>query len=264
MTGFILGRYDAAGITDLFGEYGVFDATSRRGFSGERVEIDVSSGALSHIRLKATKDAREYLLLDACLAETMISPDFFETRGFDGYPGQALLVVYWCREQDPSVPFSTARPRLPLQEHPGLGILRRMFRIAKRMATDLGKSGLANMPKFYHDALIFYQSRLFLFLDSEEQGRFEALARDLSDLSLQDATLAVIGGCVFDGEGHQFRWAPGFQAYPVSGPLSEYFNSAAYAEGVKQAVDAASFSFDAQALQTARAVYAARLGQSLV
>jgi hypothetical protein len=166
-----------------------------------------------------------------------------------------LAVVFWVREQDPTREFSSDRPRLPLQTHPGLGILRRVFRVAARMAAELGLDGLANFPKFAHDAAIFYRSRLFLFLDAHEQGRFEAMLRDLGPLGLRDMSLAFVGDAVRDETNETVAWRPGFQVYPLSAELSGYFHSEVYASSVAAAARGARYRVERARLESALRVF---------
>jgi hypothetical protein len=120
------------------------------------------------------------------------------------------------------------------------------------MARELGKDGVACVPKFYHDAALFHRSRLFLFLDGIEQGRFEALTRDLTALPLSDASLAVAGGCVRDREGDALDWRPGLQVLPLSAVLAAYFHSSLYAAHVARGF-AQSFTWDGAAIASTRA-----------
>jgi hypothetical protein len=160
-----------------------------------------------------------------------------------------LLLVHWVREEDPTRPFSPSRPPLPLQEHPGLGVLRRAFRVAVRMASELGVDGVGNRPKFFHDAVLFQRAPLFLFLSGVEQGRFEALRRDLAALSLRDASLAVAGWCVRDETGGGVRWDPGYLVFPLSDRLTAHFHAPGYAAAVAAGRRDARFVVDVRALE---------------
>jgi hypothetical protein len=254
--GLLFGRYDNADVGGMFGAEGIFEALRRKGFSDFEIDIDDVGRTFPHTRLYAAKGGR-HMLLDACLREATVRPDLSSQRAARLDRPVELIVVHWVQEHDPTADFPPDRPRLLLQLHPGLGILRRAFRVVARMAVDLGKDGVANTPKFFHDALIFYRSRLFLFFDGREQGRFEALARDLKGLPLSDASLAVIAGCVRDSKGETVRWSPGYQVFPLRDPLTSYFNSPAYASEVTEAVGTASFSCDTTALAAVREAFPA-------
>ena len=253
----ILGRYDAAAILDLFAAVGVLQALEQKGFGELTVALQTVGRPLPHIVLSGRKGGACYLLLDACVGEAVIRPDWFERRGYAMERAIDLAVVHWVREQDPTAPFPSDRPRLPLQRHPGLGVLRRAFRVVAQMASELGKDGVANVPKFFHDGVIFFRSRLFLFMDGEEQGRFEALVRDLRGLPLGDASLALAGGCVRDERGELARWSSGYQVFPISPSLSAYFHSDIYAAQVAATLDRSRFLCDRVAVTRTRALVAA-------
>ena len=245
-------RYDAPALTRLFEEVGVFEALRAKGFSRFDVALVDAGLVFAHVLLRAQKGGQSHLLLDACLRRIVIGEQHLSGLGLADRGPLDVLLVHWVREEDPTAAFVRERPPLPLQNHPGLGVLRRAFRIAVRIAADLGSDGVANRPKFFHDAVIFQHSRLFLFLDGREQGRFEALRRDLAGLSLQDASLAVAGWCVRDECDRVLRWDPGYQIFPVSTRLSAHFHSPRYAADVAAARQASSFCVDAGALASAR------------
>lgn len=239
-------RYDAAALDVLFAEAGVFDGLRAKGFSDGAVAILGDGLALPRVSLSARKDGRSYRLLEARLGRIAVPAP-------GGGTPLDLLLVYWVREEDPTAEFTSARPRLPLQHHPGLGLLRRVFRVAVRIAAELGADGVASRAKFFHDAAIFHRSRLFLHVDGGEQGRFEALERDLGSLSLRDASIAVAGWCVRDAEERAVHWQPGYQIFPLSPRLTAHFHSPDYADAVAAARAACRFHVDPAALAAARA-----------
>lgn len=240
----VLDVIDAASLRERFRQAGVFDVVAQRGFCDPEIEVATRGLALPHVNLWATKGGRRHLLLEACLSEMTIQPSFFAARGSALDSAVDMAVVYWVREQDPTRSFRKDRPPLPLQRHPGLGALRQAFRVIAGMAVDAGKDGVACMPKFFHDAVIFYRSRLFLFLDPAEQGRFEALLRDLSALPLRDVSLALFNDGVTDAQGLPVSWQPGYQVYPLSPRLTGYFNSPVYEAAVAQRAAACAFACD--------------------
>lgn len=246
-------RYDAAALEQLFAEAGVFDGLHAKGFSDCAVAILGDELALPRVALSARKDGGSHLLLEARLRRVSAPvPPVASGAG----PAQApldLLLVYWVRAEDPTAEFTGSRPRLPLQHHPGLGMLRKVFRVAVRIAGELGADGVASLPKFFHDAVIFHRSRLFLHLDAGEQGRFEALDRDLAALSLRDASIAVTGWCVRDAQDRVARWEPGYQIFPLSPRLTAHFHSPRYAEAVAAARAACHFRVNPAAFAAARA-----------
>jgi hypothetical protein len=247
----LFNRYGQAELRAMFDGAGVLARVEERGFRDLAFELDASQGPLVHVQLFGSKAGDRFLLMDACLTEARI-----EAGGGTGFDAPVdLLVIYWLREQDPTADFDASRLRLPLQEHPGLGVLRRAFKVALCVARELGKHGIAALPKFFHDAAIFYRSRLFLFLDPVEQGRFEALLRDLSALSLQQATLALAGSAVLDDKGQVVCWRPGFQVMPLDPGLTAVFHDERYQAACRSAFERARFSVDPAVLATACEIY---------
>jgi hypothetical protein len=248
----LFGRYDGVALGRLLEEAGVLGSLRGKGFSDFTVAVGNGSLALPHIALCARKGGARHLLLEACLRRLTVAPDAARRAGCSVGAPLDLLFVQWVREQDPTAHFAPARPRLLLQQHPGLGVLRRAFRVAVRIGADLGVDGVANQPKFFHDAVIFHRSRLFLFLAGEEQGRFEALERDLDRLALRDATMAVAGWCVRDAADRVVHWQPGYQVFPLSPQLTAHFHAPAYAGAVAAARTANRFRVDAATLAAVR------------
>jgi hypothetical protein len=245
-------RYDPPALVRLFEEVGVLEALRAKGFGDFEVAIADTGVVVPHVLLRAHKAGQPYLLLDACLRRITITEPHVSASGLTGTGPLDLLLVHWVREEDPTTAFAPERPPLPLQTHPGLGVLRRVFRIAVRIAAELGTDGVASRPKFFHDAVIFHCSRLFLFLDGHEQGRFEALRRDLTALSLQEATLAVAGWCVRDECDHVLHWNPGYQIFPLSERLTAHFHSPRYAANVAEARETSRFRVEGAAVADAR------------
>lgn len=253
--GRILGRYDADDLLALFSDEGVLAAIGRRGFDRFAFEVTKADSPLPHARLHGRKNGTDHVLLDTCLSEIRLDSASASRCGYGGDLPIDLLVVYWLREQDPTATFDAGHPRLPLQQHPGLGVLRKAFRVALRIAKDLSKDGIAALPKFYHDASIFYGSRLFLFLDPREQGRFEALQRDLAELSLADASLATIGDAVRSPDGLPARWQPGFLVMPLAPRITDWFHSSRYQQAVLAEAGARRFTLDVDAWRAAKRVF---------
>jgi hypothetical protein len=249
----LLGRYDARDLCERLAAAGVFRALEGKGFEAFDLTIDATSHALPSVLLSACRAGDRHLLLEASLGELTIDPEILARRGYPADRPLEFLLVYWLREQDPTRRFSPVRPPLPLQRHPGLGVLRSAFRVVVSMATELGKDGVASVPKFFHDAVLFYRSRLFLFLDGAEQGRFEALARDLARLSLADASVALACGSVREQSGNPASWCAGYQLLPLSERAIALFHSQAYEVDVARALEGSSFTCDDELLARARA-----------
>jgi hypothetical protein len=242
--GKVFGRYDEPAARQLFEDAGVLRALHDRGFHDFDVAIDDADAGLVRVQLFAHKAGRRHLLLEGCLTESIVRPDLFRARGYGMDAPVRLASVYWLREEDPTAGFAPDRPPLPLQRHPGLGVLRATFHVITAIARGCDFDGVACVPKFFHDAAIFYRSRLFLFLDGAEQGRFQALLEAAGSLSLNVASTRLLAGAVRDAVGAPVAWSPGVQVCPLSPRLVAYFHSPEYAQDVRQAYAACRFSWD--------------------
>lgn len=171
----ILGELNAAAVEFILFRYGILSHLERLGFSRFRVEIEgVSLG--DRVRLFGRAGRTDHLLFETVLEKKRI--------------GEAsMLYCHWLTLQDPRGAFSPKRPKLPGQEHPGLGLAREAGELLAQLAERLGLDGVAYRPAWYHTA---YAGRYRMrFVDPARQGRFEALLRDLGGLPLLDVTTAL-------------------------------------------------------------------------
>lgn len=255
MTARLFGRYDTEAVAGMFEEAGVLQAVRSRGFRHPTLTLGGIESPLTHVQLHAAKEGSVHLLFDGCLTEATADTSAFGVDAPRSHRPASVIVIFWAREQDPTAHFAADRPRLPLQDHPGLGVLKRVFRVGARIAIEMKKDGLAAYPKFPHDAIIFFRSRLFLFLHGEEQGKLEAMWRDLGHLGLRDFSLAISSGAARDDDGCEVRWQPGLQMHPLSDVLREHFHSEAYAAAVSRARAASRYTYDERVLREAIAMF---------
>jgi acetoin utilization deacetylase AcuC-like enzyme len=189
--GRVLGFYTAEGIEYGLYRYGVLGHLRRLGFDEFRVKLGREPRG-DRVRLFGTSRHGEQLLIDCVVAREEIA-------------GEKVLFVHWLSLQNPAGHFSSAHPRLPGQEAPGLGLAREAGELFAQVARRLGLAGLAFAPAWFHTAHAARAS--MCFVDPARQGEFEALVALLAPLPLADATRAVAEGRVLlDGE--PYRWRP--------------------------------------------------------
>jgi acetoin utilization deacetylase AcuC-like enzyme len=200
----LLGFYTAAGMEHALERFGILDQLARLGYAHFRIEFD-HAGPGERVRVFGEAEGREHLLVETVL----------ERRRVAGYP---VLYVHWLSLRNPRAQFSDRRPRLPGQDVPGLGLAREAGEMLALMALRLGLTGVAYRPAHFHTA--FPSRDHFAFADPVRQGRFEALVRDLGDLTLLDATRAVDEGRVLmDGE--PYAWEPDEMVFWLREPPDE-------------------------------------------
>ena len=185
----LLGFYSAAGVMYVWERYGLAGHVERLGFKNLRVVVDRASVG-DRERIFGTADGKEHLLVELVVEKKHLA-------------GHELLFVHWLNLRNPRG--AANRPLLPGQDVPGLGIVRDVAELLERMAARVGLEGVAFRPASYH--LAYAARSRFRFLDSARQGRFEALLRDLNDLPLPAATIAVsVGRMYMNGE--PYAWEP--------------------------------------------------------
>jgi len=230
-----LGRFALPALCAELDQAGVLPALRTRGYDPiVRIEI----GESEHRLLVTASDGRE-LLIDLRMTEEAlpVSEPALRARGIEVL---SVLAVEWLSLQDPRAVFTRERPRLPGQTHPGLGLGRQLYSRVLGWAAGWGKDGLVNVPAYFHNAKFYAPP--FAFLDSAEQGRFEALRRDLAGVPVAEASAALEAGRVVDAATSEpVTWSPGDMLAALSPPVREYLASPEYARAVAVARDAQRF-----------------------
>ena len=130
------------------------------------------------------------------------------------FSGMEVLVAEWLRLQDPRQAFSDSNPRLPGQDHPGLGLLREVVAWVVLLCEALGLDGLVFTPaQYYMAALARHHMQ---FVRPEAIARFEAIEKAAGGLPLSEAEQRLAaGGVSWDGREMMM-------VYPVSDRLRHY------------------------------------------
>ena len=199
----VLGAFSRHGIELSLERVGFLEEIRRCGFEHPTVDVDFSSGLGETIRLWGDVDRRE-LLVELRL-----------NRNTSAVPGMEVLYVEWLLLQNPRAQFSDAMPRLPGQEHPGLGLLREVVAWLVMICETIHVDGMAFAPSHFYMAVLGRHH--VRFLDPVAQDRFEALHRAVARLPLPEAARALAEGRVVDAAtGRPVVWHAELQVYPVS------------------------------------------------
>ncbi len=222
-----LGRFSAERIARELSRAGILDRLADRGYPDPLLRLECKDPADQRLLLFADRPARDRLLMEARVEARLFRPKraigpFTEQDSF------RMLVIHWLCLSDPDRTFSPARPRLPGQERPGLGMLSRTLSLLSRLASPLEFDGVLDLPDHYHTARIY--SRSFRFLDPEAEGRLRAIDRDLEGAPLSLVSEAIAMGCLLDrSTGETVPWVPSEQVMGLKDPLRRYLRSPAYA-----------------------------------
>lgn len=234
--GFFLGRYDEAAIRRELGEAGILSALAERGYPEVKIRILYDGGQHG---LRVVPPRGRISLMDLRLTETTVClTDPAPLR--QGLDVLSVLAVHWLALQNPRARFTAAKPQLPGQVYPGLGLGRCVFERLHLWARTWGKDGLVNLPEYFHNA-VFY-SAMFRFLSPRRQGAFEALQRDLRHLHVAVASSAVAEGRVFESSSQEpLEWEPAEMVASLGEPLKRYLASPEYNQEVQAAREGAGF-----------------------
>ncbi len=204
-----LGFYTKNGLELLFERSGFLDRLRDVGFEHPTLVIRVDDRDTHTLRIFGAPD----------LAELLVEIQLRRDRRL--LPGFELLSIEWLLMQNPRAQFQPGRPRLPGQEHPGLGLLNDAVAMLRVSCERLHLDGLAFVPSAYHIAA-FGRGRLY-FVDAQSRATFAALHQLLAGLPLAEATRAVAEGRVsYADTGEPFAWKPAPMVLPVSRRLLEH------------------------------------------
>jgi hypothetical protein len=224
----LLGFYTPQGLELALERSGLLDRLRSRGFAEPTVEMELGNPAGDTVRVYGDRDRRELLI------ETRLRIDRREVSGL------ALLRIEWLLLQNPRLPFTPERPRLPGQKHPGLGLLPDIVALLIVACDRLQLDGLLMVPSHYHTAS---QSRKHLrFIHPENEALVQALQKALAGMTLSAASNAIAEGRLVNAStGERFAWRPMPMVIPVSEALRERLNESEYQKKVGEA--AASYDF---------------------
>ncbi|MDA8017779.1 MAG: histone deacetylase [Thermoanaerobaculia bacterium] len=205
-----LGFYSRHGVELVLERTGFLDRLRDLGFTHPTLEFQLDDPGGQTVRIFGDLEKTE-LLCELRLG-----------RDRRTLPGIELLSVEWLLMQNPRAEFSANRPRLPGQQHPGLGMLGDLVALLIVACERLHLDGLVFVPSQFHVAA--YGSSHMHFLHPETQDRFEALLGFFrsQSISFAEATQAVAKGLVVDeASGRTIRWHPEPMVLPVSRRLQE-------------------------------------------
>ncbi len=205
----LLGRLNHAQLVRLMERAGIMDQIRGRDFPDPRVDIDPSFGLGETLRVWGDP-ARTELLMELRLSNNRTLA-----------PGMDLMWLEWLLMQNPRADFSPARPPLPGQEHPGLGILADVFAWLVIACREAGLDGVAFRSAHFHVATL--ARRRFRFLEPRLQIRFDAIMEATESLGLAEASHLVAQGRVRDAvTGEPVAWQEATMMLPVTDRLERW------------------------------------------
>jgi hypothetical protein len=152
------------------------------------------------------------------------------------------LVIEWLTLQNPLRKFSRAKTPLPGQNHPGLGVGKKVIDLFAYLARLNDNDGIMVYAAYFHNALLFLKE--FKFVNPEKQGEVQALRQAFSDVPFKELAWIVNLNCMKDQEGRSYEWKAEEMVHPRKRELFAYFNSKVYQEKVKETQKKFLFTID--------------------
>ena len=247
-----LGLYDERRLTGKLRKIGMMQILNRRGYRNLRIHMAKQDNYTSRLYVDSVDfPDGETRLVELIVREGVFRPKKSFIPGFDFQEGLSMLLIEWLALQDPRASFSEDKPRLPGQQHPGVGGLKNMQELLYIFGRDLEKDAIIDIPEYYHAAVIYSRmyseiySRKYSFFSPFDAGMLEAVMRDFKDIPLAEVSFAVTFDCLLDARtGEQVRWKPSEQMYPISKKLHRYFEQKEYREILENTMNGLSFTMD--------------------
>ena len=223
-----LGYFSRHAVELLLERSGILAQMRAKGFRRLRVELDDRDGPGHTVRV-VSEGEPESLLMEL-RAE--------RRRGV--VPDMEVIALEWLLLQNPRADFSPDRPRLPGQQHPGLGLLSDIMGWLLVVCEQHGLDGITFTAAHYHIAV--QSRRLVKPLRPADEARMRALADALEGVSLVEATAAVAGSQVTDSTtGAPMPWTPVLTLLPVSERAKALVSGVGYEEALERERDRLDF-----------------------
>ena len=220
----LLGYYSRQGLELALERHGFLGRLRNKGFAQPTLELQVDDPARQVIKIFGDPERREPLI------------ELVTHRDRRTVPGYELLSIDWLCMQNPREPFSDHRPRLPGQQHPGLGLFDEMVALLIIACERVGLAGLVVTPSQFHLA-VQWQKRL-RFLDPRAGARLRAIREATAGLGLSDAARALADGRVLDARsGAPCSYEPAPMVLPLSEELQAELAPDAYVRALDEAAD---------------------------
>jgi len=237
-----LGRFTANEVSGVLAKMGFFKEARKRGLWPIVTDLDSSEyPPLQRFRIFHREMIPDRLIVDLKIREGLFNP-----AGKLVAPAPlrefTALIFEWLTLQNPEAAFTERHGSLPGQQHPGLGMSKRIMDIFIYLGRTAGKDGLLAFPAFYHNAVLF--SRYFRFANPAKEAEVQTIRRTFTHVPIKQMAWIVFLGCLKNADGSSYEWRAEEQVLPLSKDVREHFDSRAYRDRVKDGINRARFTVD--------------------
>ncbi len=240
-TSLFLGRYSMTEVMAVLGRRNFFKDAQKRGLWPLAFDLDSSNYPVQRLRIFHEEKRPDRVVVDLKIREGHLTPK--EYLDLDAaFFGYTFLIFEWLTIQDPLHGFSEKRPALPGQEHPGLGMGKKLVDLFDYLARLTRKDGLLAFPAYFHNALLF--SRYFTFLCPEKAAEIQAIETSFPKIPFKHLAWIVYLNCLKCSDGKTYEWRAQEQVYALNKSIAAYLNSRAYKYRFKKRLQELSFTID--------------------
>lgn len=240
-TSLFLGRYSMTEVKAVLGKRNFFRDAEKRGLWPLVFDLDCSEYPVQRLRIFHEIKRADKVIVDLKIREGHLAPkdEFPLDPSFYAYN---FLIFEWLTIQDPLHDFSEKRPPLPGQDHPGLGMGKKLVDLFAYLARLTRKDGLLAFPAYFHNALLF--GRYFNFLSPEKAAEIRAIEKSFPKIAFKHLAWIVYLNCLKHADGRTYEWRAQEQVYPLTKPLAAHFDSRTYKERFKEHYGRLDFVID--------------------
>jgi len=240
-TSLFLGRFTMTEVTAVLGKRNFFREAQKRDLWPLVFDLDSSGYPVQRLQIFRQNKKPENLIVDLKIREGRLTPR--EDRPLDPvFYASEFLILEWLTIQNPLLDFSPRRPPLPGQQHPGLGLGKKVVDLFVYLARLIRKDGLLAFPAYFHNALLF--SRFFRFLNPEKAAEITAIKKAFPRIPFKHLAWIVYLNCLKLSNGQTYDWKAEELVFPLHKKLKPYFDSKTYKKRFKEALNTLGFSID--------------------
>ncbi|MBM3297711.1 MAG: hypothetical protein FJY83_08950 [Candidatus Aminicenantes bacterium] len=220
-----LGRYSLAEVLAVLAHKNFFREAKKRDLWPLDYAVDSSEYPRQRFQIFHRSTDPKNVIVDLKIKEGALQVKNHLTLGLSSRQYR-VLVFDWLTLQNPLLEFGPKRTPLPGQEHPGLGLSRKVIDIFTYLARLMRMDGMLAYPAYFHNAVLF--SKFFCFVNPDKAGEVDSIRRDFRGVSLKTLAWIVHWGCLRDKAGRPYEWTAEEQVFPLSKSLRRHFRHQIY------------------------------------
>lgn len=225
----------------VLGKRNFFKDAQKRGLWPLVFDLDCTNTPVQRLRIFLGEKKADKVIVDLKVREGHLTPKDYLDLGPSFY-GYSFLIFEWLTIQDPLHDFSEKRPALPGQDHPGLGMGKKLVDLFSYLARLTRKDGLLAFPAYFHNAMLF--GRYFAFLSPEKAAEVEAIHKTFPKIPFKHMAWIVYLNCLKCADGKAYEWRAQEQVYALNKAIGAYLNGKAYKNRFKEQLKRLSFTID--------------------